>query len=389
MILAGRKRIGIVHPRMCGLGGSELRPAWIAQALKDDYAVTFITMGSLDLDVLNSYTGTHLDRSEIEVITIPIPRFLSRHFAALRGYTLAKLCLNNAGAYDLMISTYNVMDFGKKGIQFIADLSFSDVLRRRYHPAYLGKSSLLYRASPPRWLYIKLSERLNSLSGMRWMRNITIANSEWTRCILHEFYGLNATVVYPPVPEVPPGKAWKERENGFVFLGRISPEKRLEETVRILQGVRQAGENIHFHLLGPIEETPYGRRIKNIILENRDWLSWEGVVIGEQKHGYLGTHRYGISGRRAEPFGISLAEQAKAGCLVWAPNGGGQVEIVGHPILTYKSVEDAVQKILKVMRSESLTEELRQHLSLRVRMFSTKSFMEQVRYQVGNYFHCK
>ena len=65
---------------------------------------------------------------------------------------------------------------------------------------------------------------------------------------------------------------------------------------------------------------------------------------------------------------------------------GGQVEIVDHSALVYDSVEDAVQKILSVMRSESLAEELRQHLSVRAGMFSTEAFIGQVRREVENYF---
>ena len=43
----------------------------------------------------------------------------------------------------------------------------------------------------------------------------------------------------------------------------------------------------------------------------------------------MATHRYGIHGMREEHFGMAPAELARAGCIVWVPRGGGQMEIVG------------------------------------------------------------
>ena len=36
-----------------------------------------------------------------------------------------------------------------------------------------------------------------------------------------------------------------------------------------------------------------------------------------------------LHGMREEHFGMAPAEMARAGVIVWVPNGGGQMEIVG------------------------------------------------------------
>ena len=49
---------------------------------------------------------------------------------------------------------------------------------------------------------------------------------------------------------------------------------------------------------------------------------------------------------REEHFGMAPAEMARAGCIVWVPRGGGQMEIVGRePALMYESDDEAVEKI--------------------------------------------
>lgn len=381
-----QKHIGIVHPQIGGIGGSELRPAWIAQALKNDYKISLITMGNVDFNKINTFAGTCLDKSDILVKSFSKPPFFQSRFAALRGYKLAEYCYENAHSYDLLISTYNVMDFGRRGIQFIADFSFNDVLRRRFHDAGSGLKKILYLPSPVRSMYIKLSEKINRLSEKHWRTNRTIANSEWTKNVLFQYFGIESDVIYPPVPDPACLTSWDRKENGFVYLGRISPEKRIEDIIQIVRRVRDVDRSIHLHLIGPSSDSFYAKKIKNLIQINRDWLSWDGVLVGKHKYPFIEGHRYGISGRRAEPFGISLAEQAKAGCLVWVPDGGGQVEIVNHPILVYKNIDDAVSKIMKVFLSCSLRDELRRHLSARVKLFSIEAFISQVKWLTDSFF---
>lgn len=381
-----QKRIAIIHPHLRTVGGSELRPAWIAQALKKKYGITLITMGNVDLSFINNYSGTNLEKEEIEIISIPTPALFRRRFAALRNYRLARYCLKNSDSFDLMISTYNVMSFKKRGIQFIADFSFNDSLRQYYHRPDHPNKDVFYRASILRKAYMKLSYKLNKLNKYSWLSNTTIANSIWTRDIIKKSFGIQADVIYPPVPDVIQGGPLEERENGFVYLGRISSEKRIIDIIRIIKNVREKDKSIHLHLVGPIDDSAYGRVIMGLTAENREWLSWEGILVGREKYSFLRKHRFGITGRLSEPFGIAPAEQAKSGCLVWVPNSGGQIEIVDHPMLVYNDVKDAIEKITYVLKSISLMKELREHLLNRSRRFSPEVFACQVEELVNNHF---
>jgi hypothetical protein len=124
------KKITIIHPQFKEGGGAEAPALWMVEALKKDYDVTLISMGHLNLDRLNECYDTHLNRTELKIMEIPIPKLLKNRFDALRSFKLAKLSKQKASEFDLMISSYNVMDFGRKGIQYISDFSFDDELHR-------------------------------------------------------------------------------------------------------------------------------------------------------------------------------------------------------------------------------------------------------------------
>jgi glycosyltransferase involved in cell wall biosynthesis len=380
-----RPRVAIFHPELCLGGGSQARALWLAMALRDDHRVELISMGPIDLDRLNRFYGTRLGRSEIGTISIKTPRPLVGRFDALRSYGLGRWARANAHRYDLMISTYNVMDFGRPGIQFIADFSFDDNLRRRFDSGSPGLKSLGYRKSVGRSAYLWLGRFLARQTRLGWKRNLTVANSAWSSGVVSRAYGLSCEVIYPPVGGTFPPHSWEERECGFVALGRVRPEKRLERIVSILSRVRARGFNVHLHIIGGLDESSYARRIGRLGRENADWVFLEGLKGGKEKEDFLAGHRFGVSGRQSEPFGIAVAEMVKAGCLVWVPNGGGQTEIVEHPGLTYSDDDDAAAKIVAVLESEKAQESLRRHLRVRAQAFSPERFMRESRALVAEF----
>ncbi len=199
-------------------------------------------------------------------------------------------------------------------------------------------------------------------------------------------FGMETLRIYPPIVDALTDIPWEEREPGFVFLGRISPEKNIESIFEILKETREKGSNIHFHIVGDSDNTWYKEKIKALCEQNRTWASWEGKLAGEEKMAFIGRHRYGISACWNEAFGIAVAEMVKAGCLVWVPDGGGQTEIVGRPELIYSSREDAADKIGYTLKDGSLQSALRSYLEDRKEMFSVKRFSQEVRSVVAGFF---
>jgi len=381
-----RARITIVHPRL-GWGGSEARALWALEALKDEYDISLITDGDVDLPRLNACYGTNLERTDFSIFRVPLPIGLRRttRLAALRGHLIQRFCQRLAPRFDLMISTYNPCDFGVRGIQCIADFSFDEVLRPVFDPVSRGWKAHWYRDSLLRRAYLKLCNNVSRSNPEAWKKNLTLANSNWSAKLMRHRYGLEARTLYPPVADGFPSIPYSERENGFVCIGRLVPEKCMDAVIEILSRVRGRGHDVHLHIVGGADDSQYARALKELCREHREWVFLEGAVFGEEKKELIAKHRFGISGRRHEPFGIAVAEMVKAGCIVFTPNGGGQVEIVDHPDLVYSDGDDAVLKIERVLESAPMQEGLRRHLSRAGESFSVENFQRGIRDAVAEF----
>jgi len=381
-----RRRVAIIHPRL-KRGGSEARALWAIDALRGSYDVTLVTWGEVDFPSLNAYYGTQLSRADVAVLRAPLPPLLRStvRFAALRGHLFQRFCQKIAGRFDLMVSAYNPMDFGVPGVQFVADFSFDDGMRRELDGTERGLGRIVYGANPLRKSYLLLCSAISPSGPERWGSNLTVANSEWSRGIMVERYGVKARTVYPPVlgqfPEVP----FEERENGCVCLGRLVPEKGINVVIEVLGRVRQRNHDVHLHILGG-GDTAYAGSLRDLQAKNRDWVFLEGWVGGEEKARMITGHRFGISGREDEPFGIAVAEMVKGGCIVFVPDGGGQVEIVDHPSLVFDDEDEAVDKICNVLEDTSLQRDLGAHLAQGVDRFSVEAFQEGIQEVVRDFF---
>jgi glycosyltransferase involved in cell wall biosynthesis len=370
-------RVAVVHPLLVPGGGSEACALWTLQALQDDHRTTLITMGRPDLRLLDGCYGTSVD-GRIELRSLDVPPGLGRRFDALRTARLARYCRRHAGDFDLMISTYNVMDFGLPGVQQIADFSFDDALRRELDFESGRTEKLVHKRSPARALYLKLAAALAGTEGNGWSRNRTVANSAWTQSLLRERLGLLSEVIYPPVSGPRAAVPWDEREDGFVVMARLVPEKRLDFIIDALEEVRRT-KPVHLHILGRRVGSAYAKRLEALCRARGDWVRLEGEAYGAKKEALLAGHKYGLSGRRAEAFGIAAAEMVKAGLVVWVPDGGGQAEIVAHPDLVFGGRDEAVARILAVITDPSRETALRRHLETRAALFSSARFVRETR----------
>lgn len=371
-------RVAVVHPQLVAGGGSEACAMWTLQALQDECRLTLVTMGRPDLGSMNRKYGTTVDENKIDGRFLRLPPGTRKRFDALRGFRLARYCRRHARDFDAMISAYNVMDFGVPGIQVIADLSFDDGLRRELDFAGGVAESAFHRASVGRSLYLGLARALTGSRGDDWKRNLTVANSEWTRDLLRERFGVASNVVYPPVVGDFPAVPWSEREDGFVFIGRLVPEKGVHRVIEILGDVRKE-KPVHLHIVGRRERTAHAREIEELCRRNRDWIHLDGEKYGPEKAEFLARHKYGISGCRNEAFGIAVAEMVKAGSIVWVPDGGGQKEIVAHPGLVYSGRDHAASLILAALGEPAAEAALRYHLEARADLFSSGRFVEEMK----------
>ncbi len=379
-------KVAVVHPGL-GFGGSEAPALWTIEALKRDYDVTLISMRDVELERLNAYYGTSLAPGDFSTRRAWLPAGLrgTDKFAGLKGRFLLRSVRRAAPEFDVLISSYGPMDFGKPGIQMIADLSFVEEWRLELNPSFHAWKSWFYGKTLAREVYLGVCDGVARVHSRAWKRNLTLANSRWSAQRLLERYGIPSQVVYPPVAVDFPAVPFSERDCGFVCLGRVAPEKCIHSVISILEQVRHRGHDVHLHILGGIDDSDYARKVRNLAEQFRDWVHLEGWVQGDRKIKLLTGRRFGIHARPNEPFGIAVAEMVQAGCVVFVPKDGGQMEIVDHPALIYSDEAEAVEKIDAVLSGNISPEALLSHLRRSSNTFSVKNFVETMQRIVAEF----
>jgi glycosyltransferase involved in cell wall biosynthesis len=219
-------------------------------------------------------------------------------------------------------------------------------------------------------------------------QNVSLANSDWTGGHVQRFLGIPTRTLYPPVVDPAPGAPWEHRRNGFLAIGRMSPEKEYERVMRILARVRERIPGITLTIVGTSDR--HSRRYRDMLVKLAaslgPWIEFRHDLTRDEVRALMATYRYGIHGMREEHFGMAPAELARAGCIVWVPRGGGQMEIVAHePALMYDSDDDAAGKIVHTLSTRAEQDRLRAALAAGSERFSTTRFVDEVRALVDGF----
>ena len=381
--ISEKKNIAIVHPAL-SLGGATAVAVWSIEALKEDYNLTLITTETVNIQELNDFFGTNLCEGDFQVRVVPFfCRKLLPNAFLFKVHLLQRYYKRHRSEFDLALGTRCEMDFGEPGIQYIhMPVWNEDELRQIGHMpnAWIHKKTFLRR------IYKYSCGFLSGWSEERMKQNITLTNSNWTNRKVKRAYDIESQVIYPPVLTGFPDWRWEDREDGFICIGSVAPEKQIEKIIEIIQQVRVTNPNIHLHIIGNSSNTECEKKIDHLCAQRSDWLFWEKNLTRNQLKTLVAKHKYGIHGMRHEHFGIVVAEMAKAGCIPFIPEGGGQEEIVRDKRLIYETVEDSVRKIVAVLTNLSGQKLIREHLHQQCQMFSEKVFIKAIKTETIKFF---
>ena len=379
------RRVLLVQPSLQPPGGGNGVAAWVLQALVPVHRVTVLSWRPVDIEPINRFFGTQLRSGDFDSLVVPaswraLPDHLPVPAALLRLSLLMRYTRKVSDGFEVLFGVYNETDFGRRGIQYV------------HYPTYL-------RPRPGvdlRWYhglqgalsaYYGLADRLAGFSLERMKQNLTLVNSDWTGAQIYRVLGIPTRTLHPPVVDPAPGAPWAERKNGFLALGRLSPEKEYERVMTILARVREHVPDLTLTIVGTWDR--HGRRYRERLLALArslgPWIEFRHDASRDEVRALMAAHRYGIHGMREEHFGMAVAEMARAGCIVWVARGGGQMEIVGRePMLMYGTDEEAVEKIVKTMADPIEQLRLRMRLTTTDR-FSTHYFVEHVQDIVAHF----
>lgn len=346
------KRFLVVHPQFDGIGGAELVSIriieWIARTFDEE--ITLLTLTPVKVERLIRSGMSESALRKIRFISVNPPLFLKNPIDKLQ---LLKISLVHrraraiAGGHKVCISTYNELDFGKRGIQYLHHPSFID-------PGILRELNMMGRQSPlanlplARYFYRKLISKVSRDSIDGYKRNITFVNSEFIRDVVERVYGINAEVIYPAFlsgdwfsNEV----NWEQRDFKFVSVARIAPDKDILSLIDIYAALQNEFPAAKYVVAGWCSDRTY----ENLLLKT---ARMKGVPLEILKNlsdndlrALLRTAKFYVHSKIKEHFGISIIEAAACGCLTLVHRSGSAEEIVKAPELLFENNRDLAAKV--------------------------------------------
>lgn len=374
-----KKRVLIVHPRVAAVGGGNSVAAWTLQALREHCDLSLATLQPPDCEALNHTWGTSLRAGDFRLHLAP-PRYrylldvMPTPGALLEACMAMRLAkdLDRQHHYDVLFSTQNEADFGRRGISYV-----------HYPWVYLPRPR-----EEIRWFhqipgavgaYRFVCRRISRGSNEGLRRNLTIANSSFIAGRIRQAHGIGSMVVFPPVTSDVPDTPWEQRRPAMIGVGRINGSKRWEMAVAVVEELRRRGHDLTLTVIGHRDDPEYLQRLQGLAA-TRPWFRMRWNLTREELLVAVASHRYGIHTMENEHFGMGPAEIVGAGCLLFAHNSGGPVEILGgEPRLLFDDVAQAADRIAAVLSNEKLETELRARMDERRSLFTAEAFCASVR----------
>ena len=372
------------------IGGGDYLPLMFIAALQKICNLTVAVDMACNLERSAKIFGIDIDLTKLKVVQVTPPNYSpKKHNVFLSLYRFRRL-KRLAQEADVCLSTASIMDFGRPAHQFINMIAFGD-------PAFAAFAQ--NRGRPVREKLTTKVKRflsdsvLRPLLGMRSKRDIICdpseqiyPNSRFVEKTMTAFYGpFNSTLFYPPTL-FDMGSATVARDPlKVVYIGRIIPEKRLEEIIDIVERTRAlTGLDMTFQAAGRLDQTPaYGKKLSQMA-DERTWLRFVGALYGEEKKRFLLSGSYALHAERDEAFGISVTEYLNAGLIPIVPDEGGTPEIVDSPELTYHAPEGAAQILAHLLVDAAFREKMQQHCVLRAQLFSRTSYLKRQQELLGH-----
>jgi glycosyltransferase involved in cell wall biosynthesis len=338
-------RVAVLHNTLDLRGGADAVCLHVCEALQSHHDVSLFTLSRSSLAELNGLFGTDADVAVIRPFGArPVSRVLDvvanrlGPQLAARSVLLERAFRRRASDFDVAVSTANEFALSVPSLQYVHFPQFN------LEDAPTGDSGRLNGV----W------SRLAGVDDRTLPADaILLANSAWTADVVEAIYGRRPTVCFPPVDPISGARPWTERETGVVFVGRLAPDKRPLRAIRVVDGVRERGHDVHLHVVGSASPAyrEYARRLESVAT-SRPYVHLERDASRDRVEHLLTTHRYGLNTKPDEHFGMAVAEYVAAGMLAFAPNSGGQRDVLQHnPSYLYDDVADAVALLSTAIES--------------------------------------
>lgn len=204
----------------------------------------------------------------------------------------------------LHLPEYDVVVTSGVPAKFYQPESFQRHVHYTHHPPlwyaqWLGRGDLSGVRGNVRYVFRKAGMYVDWLEMQR--VETVLANSRTTRDRVRSHYRREATVVTPPIEySDAPVLGTDEREDYFLYAGRLGERKRLETLVEAFAGT---GEELVVAGSGPLDG-----KLKRLAREAGATVRFEGFVSESELETLMRRAKAGVFVPEEEDFGMAIAE---------------------------------------------------------------------------------
>jgi glycosyltransferase involved in cell wall biosynthesis len=349
-------RATLIHHSFRELGGAEsVAIATLKVLHKLGFKIDLITIQKPQAHMLNNILGADLIVDSIRsIFPSQIDYNRSIYFGTIAQLMtmLPNLDLNA----DLVVNTHADIPlpyFTLYGTPLISYIHFPHIIHihsikeypERYQRSILWK---LYFAP----YCLTVSRMLHCLACYTATKSILLTNSEFSKNTIKTLFPkANPVVVRPPVNTQTFNKALvsSHREDRVLVVGRITPEKSLENAVKLC---RLLPQRIKMLIVGTFVTSKrslhYFQKLEEMISRYKlnERVEVKINISRKELVDYMATSKVYFHPMRGEHFGIAIVEAMSAGLIPVVPDYGGQTEFVPKQY-QYHELTDAVRIIEK------------------------------------------
>ncbi len=368
--------LGLRKPRVClydhalhFIGGGQKYGATMAEALQEDFDVTYITNKPVTIKKLEDWYNLNLSKCKVKRIELPINKkddlinpskaeaMLNNPFAAVEDEILK---------YDVLINVNMVPHVNALALKNLFICHFPDSKKMNH-------------------FYVENYDKI-------------IANSKYTKGWIKNRWKLEADdIVYPPVDMEFNGRKPK-KENIILSVARFE-ETGSKKQMELLKEFKNLNLDKSWKLIlagGALKNNKYLKKVKSLI--KRLGLNaeiHENIANSSLKKLYARSkifwHACGLNVKEKETphliehFGMTTVEAMQNGCVPVVIDGGGQREIVQHGINGFKfnNTRGLKKHTLKLVKSEVLLKELSKAAQIHAKKYSKSNFQTKIHSMVN------
>jgi glycosyltransferase involved in cell wall biosynthesis len=353
------------------LGGVETRVLEVTSRLSKSFQLRVITS---NLKMERPYQRLTKEECLTKYRDVPITRLESRKFLPVEGYGVKLKGLEVAIQGSEMIHTHTYgAHHTDKAIKIASKFNIPSILTTHLHPASYSHHKIL------RTLY-------DSVIGKKTLHRCTsiITMTE----IEKDYIASRFRISREKMITIPSGIDLKkfrdlgyEREkNTILFVGRLSPVKRLDMLLRAVAKVKKKVPDVKLRIIG----RDWGVKNHLIELANRlnikDNVEFKGEITFENLIDQYNRVKAFVLTSKYEALGVTIMEAIGCGTPVVVTRVGGTPDVVCNAgILCDENEESVAKGIIEVLTNEEKYDKLRENTKIRRKGFDWDDIAKKVK----------